>query len=95
MIGARHAALGFRSRGLAHAENALGRSQSSDSVSGPGRHADAAARPHESQDLKRLTESIQNLATTAEDNIVNAASSHSRLENDLRVLVAAYEEVKF
>lgn len=93
MIGARNAAMGFRARGLSFAENVLGRSQSSDSVSSPSRRADVSHRPSESQDLKRLTESIQNLVTTAEDNIVNAASSHARLEKDLRTLVAAYEEV--
>lgn len=44
--------------------------------------------------MKRLAESVRNLATTAEDNIANAASSHMRLEADLKTLISAYEEVK-
>lgn len=92
MIGQRHAARGLRSR-LTPVDNALSRSQSSDSVGGPAKLPFAPSGQAESLDMKRLAESMQGLATMAEDNISNAASSHARLENDLRTLISAYEEV--
>ena len=88
VIKARKAAQGWKSRGFVVAEHALGRSQSQDSVAGPSRLYEPP-----SAEFKRLTEMIQGHATAAEDNISNAASSHSQLENDLRTLISAYEEV--